>query len=508
MNDATLALTQKGYRQVQAIGTNPLGAVLYAAQQDDIPVQIAVSSLRVGGWDTENRFAQTAARWQRIQHPAFPRHLTDFTLDTAGDRYFCRVTTAVPGSPLAPGLAEPELRDLAIALMEAVVYLHDQRLVHGSIRPEVVRWNGRQVFLTEVGGWDSPTVTALATTAGFLAPEQYRGEAIPASDLFAVGATLIYAHTGGLLSELPQNDGLLDWAKALPQLSPEMQWWLTELVEPLPENRPRSAEVALKALKNGELRLVAPPPSRRWTVRKTTRALEATCRQDLFDLVIFYPLTVLAVAVFTLGAIARLVPNLASFLPFANFLLGIYLVVWGGTLVLAGGNVADAWSDAWRKLRLSVALALSLGGALFGLWGVAIAQQWPGCSSRTPLDLVRCDFWPQAAPLIYVGVTLWIALAIAGEGPPPQVRYRFEDRKYTVQHRRGGLWGWLGLHRRLKGHNLDIQNLTAMGGGLFLSTKQGRVFQISPKLLWARDRQWLAQELRHFLYIERRDPVL
>jgi hypothetical protein len=119
---------------------------------------------------------------------------------------------------------------------------------------------------------------------------------------------------------------------------------------------------------------------------------------------------------------------------------------------------------------------------------------------------MECAFWPQVAPLIYIGVILWLLLSVASEAPPPQVRYRFDDQKYTVQHRRGGLWGWLGLHRRLHGHNLDIQDLRTMGGLLFLTTKRGQMFNLSPKLLWSRDRQWLAQELRHLLYIERRDP--
>ncbi|MGQ9865109.1 MAG: hypothetical protein ACUVSQ_02300 [Pseudanabaenaceae cyanobacterium] len=34
-----------------------------------------------------------------------------------------------------------------------------------------------------------------------------------------------------MLTELPQQDGVLAWDQALPQLSPEMQWWLTALVE-------------------------------------------------------------------------------------------------------------------------------------------------------------------------------------------------------------------------------------------------------------------------------------
>ncbi|MFQ3680609.1 MAG: hypothetical protein SNJ60_08915, partial [Pseudanabaenaceae cyanobacterium] len=61
--------------------------------------------------------------------------------------------------------------------------------------------------------------------------------------------------------------------------------------------------------------------------------------------------------------------------------------------------------------------------------------------------------------------------------------------------------------RRLSGDNLDIRTLSDTGGGLFLGTKKGGWWNIAPRPLWARDRQWLAQELRHFLYIERKDPL-
>ncbi|MGQ9865110.1 MAG: hypothetical protein ACUVSQ_02305 [Pseudanabaenaceae cyanobacterium] len=79
-------------------------------------------------------------------------------------------------------------------------------------------------------------------------------------------------------------------------------------------------------------------------MRKTTRAFEATYRQDVLDLVIHYPLAVLAFAVLTLQAIARSVPIRWFLSP---------MFCWGSTwwcgaepLILAGGNFGDVWGDA------------------------------------------------------------------------------------------------------------------------------------------------------------------
>lgn len=70
---------------------------------------------------------------------------------------------------------------------------------------------GGRVFLVDFGGVQAAAAGAglglgstVVGTYGFMAPEQFRGAAQPASDLYGLGGTLLYLLTGRLPSDFPQ----------------------------------------------------------------------------------------------------------------------------------------------------------------------------------------------------------------------------------------------------------------------------------------------------------------
>ena len=86
------------------------------------------------------------------------------------------------------------------------------QVVHRDIKPEnIILQDGKpggKVVLTDFGGaqlgaseggQDNDDVLDVGTvlgTYGYMAPEQFRGTARPASDLFALGGTLLYLLSG------------------------------------------------------------------------------------------------------------------------------------------------------------------------------------------------------------------------------------------------------------------------------------------------------------------------
>jgi serine/threonine protein kinase len=78
-------------------------------------------------------------------------------------------------------------------------------------------------------------------------PEQFSGRAFPASDLYSLGATLIYLVTGTHPADLLQEDLLLEF-EPVTHLSPSFVQWLKLLTHPNRKHRFTSATVAFKAL--------------------------------------------------------------------------------------------------------------------------------------------------------------------------------------------------------------------------------------------------------------------
>lgn len=90
------------------------------------------------------------------------------------------------------------------------------QVVHRDIKPENIILQGGKpggkIYLTDFGGaQQSPTddtaqmedmeMGTVVGTYGYMAPEQLRGAARPASDLFALGGTLLYLLSGTLLAQ-------------------------------------------------------------------------------------------------------------------------------------------------------------------------------------------------------------------------------------------------------------------------------------------------------------------
>jgi hypothetical protein len=80
--------------------------------------------------------------------------------------------------------------------------------------------------------------------------EQFGGRAVPESDLYALGATLIHLLTGTAPADLPQRNLQIQFAERISS-SPSMVSWLQRLSTPALERRFSTARLALVALESG-----------------------------------------------------------------------------------------------------------------------------------------------------------------------------------------------------------------------------------------------------------------
>jgi serine/threonine protein kinase len=228
-------------------------------------------------WDDLKLFEREAETLQSLSHPAIPRYLSHFEYDTASGKGFALVQTYIQASSLEQHLKagrsfdEAELKQLAQDLLGILSYLHNRQppVIHRDIKPSNILLGNRsgnhpgQVYLVDFGSVqtlaakEGGTITVVGTY-GYMPPEQFGGRAVPASDLYSLGATLIYLVTGRHPADLPQNDLRIEFEQAA-NLSSSLTAWLRWLTDPSVSKRPASAEVAQTELnrKPGETNLTA-----------------------------------------------------------------------------------------------------------------------------------------------------------------------------------------------------------------------------------------------------------
>ena len=84
-----------------------------------------------------------------------------------------------------------------------------------------------------------------------MAPEQFRGQAFPSTDLYGLGTTLLYLLTKKCPSDLPQKHLKIDFCSQI-NVSQNLADWLDKVIEPVAEDRFSNTEIALAVLQGKE----------------------------------------------------------------------------------------------------------------------------------------------------------------------------------------------------------------------------------------------------------------
>lgn len=249
-------------------------------------------------WEHLKLFEREAETLKALSHPAIPGYLDYFELDSPNGKGFALVQTYVEGKSLEEHLkagrtfSEAEVRQLALALLEILIYLHGRQppVIHRDIKPSNILLTNRsgnsvgQVYLVDFGSVqtlaarEGGTITVVGTY-GYMPPEQFGGRAVPASDLYSLGATLIYLVTGYHPADLPQKDFRIQFEQAA-NLSPAFADWLRWMTQPSLDQRLASAAEALQALEQKQPTtdstplVVRKPPGSKVSLTKDANSLE------------------------------------------------------------------------------------------------------------------------------------------------------------------------------------------------------------------------------------------
>lgn len=266
-------ILENRYQLQSQLGNNGIRQTWLATdlQATDIENQkVVVKLLAFGGtvqWEDLKLFEREAQILKQLDHPRIPKYIDYFSID---DRtlWFGLVEQYIPGESLKEKLAQKtrftdkQVRKIAVEVLNILIYLHNlsPSVLHRDIKPSNLIWGeDNQIYVVDFGAVQDKAAKEGVTftvvgTYGYAPMEQFGGKAVPASDLYALGATLIHLLTAVPPGDLPQRDLRMQFAELLNPRYTFMVSWLQKMIEPAPEKRFASADEALTALKSGVVR--------------------------------------------------------------------------------------------------------------------------------------------------------------------------------------------------------------------------------------------------------------
>lgn len=254
----------------------------------------------------ENSLADFVAEARRLQSVKHPNIVSVSEVFTANDTAYY-VMEFINGSSLRSYVEKVGVHNEAQALamitpiLDAVNYLHQNRMTHLDIKPDnVMLREGKDSMLTPVlidfglskhydeSGKATSTVRTLGCSDGYAPPEQYAGilTFTPQADIYSLGATLLFILTG----KHPDKSTEIDTdvvAKMLPEtVSEKVRNAIIHAMEPMRKNRTESVADLAKELgvtlsevkssvknkssygNNGSTEIIKPnkPSAKRWLV--------------------------------------------------------------------------------------------------------------------------------------------------------------------------------------------------------------------------------------------------
>jgi len=308
-------------------------------------------------WEDLKLFEREAEVLKSLDHPAIPQYLDYFEVETELGKGFALVQTYIEARSLQDWIQsgrtfnEEDIKAIAKELLGILDYLHNRQppVVHRDIKPSNVLLGDRsghssgQVYLIDFGSVQTAVHGGTRTvvgTYGYMPPEQFGGHSTPTSDLYALGATLIYLATGQHPAQLPQREMRILFDDRV-NLSPNLIDWLKWMTEPSTDLRLKSALQALEALLKSNLRescltSVTKPVGSQVQVTNTRQMLEI------------------------------LIPP-RGFHPGLIFLIG-FAIAWNSFLVMWYGIAFAAWnSGGWFSALFAIG---HLGAGLWMIWKI------------------------------------------------------------------------------------------------------------------------------------------
>lgn len=296
-------LLQGRYRVMRLLSSSSGFGNVYEAYQQDIPKILKVLKPdRSENPKVLSLFRKEAEVLSQLHHPGVPLVEPDgyfvYRPKGSGAPLHCIVMEKIDGPNLLQWMqqqgnhpiGEQQAFRWLFQLTEILRRVHQHNYFHRDIKPEnvMLRSSGQlvlvdfgaaremsQTYLAQVGSLGITTISS----AGYTPPEQEQGQAVPQSDFYALGRTVIYLLTGRSPSDTSLYDPMLNsfqWRPYVPQISEGFANVLDSLIAPRVIDRPKTAQEILDRLQQLSLHQFAAQGDVRKLLAETTMPMDDT----------------------------------------------------------------------------------------------------------------------------------------------------------------------------------------------------------------------------------------
>lgn len=266
MNEKEILL-QHRYKLLEILGRGAFAAT-YLALDTETEQHCAIKCLslrQIDDWKTWELFEREVQILKALNHPGIPAYIDFFKQETEEDTELYLVQEYVAGKSLAQLVQErqhfTERQALEIALQVSRILEYLQSLsppvIHRDLKPgNIILTPERQVYLIDFGAVRDTLRTSQTTlgsgstivgTFGYMPLEQFEGRALPASDIFSLGMTLIHLLSHKTPAEIETKGVTFDFRPHV-NVSPRCAKILTKMIAPDPAKRYQSAFQVTSAL--------------------------------------------------------------------------------------------------------------------------------------------------------------------------------------------------------------------------------------------------------------------
>jgi serine/threonine protein kinase len=252
------------YKIMGVLGEGGTG-ITYSAQDRHTHEKVAIKTLslrQAEDWKVIELFEREALTLAQLKHPNIPTYLNYFVVENDRDRFFYIVQELAEGKSLFQWVqedwrcTEKEVKAIAAQVLNILDYLHSfsTPVIHRDIKPHnLIRRADGQIFLVDFGAVSSTyhntfmRGSTVVGTFGYMAPEQFRGQAVPATDFYGLGATMLFLLTRRSPAELPIQRLKVEFRSRI-QISDTLANWIEKALEPSAKDRFESANEAHREL--------------------------------------------------------------------------------------------------------------------------------------------------------------------------------------------------------------------------------------------------------------------